>query len=432
MSSFFIYTNMRKLQTYESFIINEMYLFIEEEFYETIDNIMRKYDDPVAKVLLKLGGGDFEKLRQTDLSIDLDNVGMIKFTNHPGNEKKQSATLGKVVNSIIKAVRQWAIEYHLDDPTADIIEKDVNNFVTRYKGEIQIRKDLSKHLEVVSGEDIRKYYNEENYYEKKGELGKSCMRHTHKGNFFDLYVNNPDVCQMLILRSPEDNEKILGRALLWNCSVYTKTGWREKFLKQGKLMDRIYATDQASMVYVFTDWANKNGYYYKEYQDNSDAFTAMLNGQENTEAKVFVVEVGSNSDIDNYPYLDTLKYYYTNEGIISNSENMFGIDYDLMMDEMNGTVDCQHCDDGYTECYSCTGKGQQDCDDCSGNGNTLCSICDGDGVISDGEEEHDCDECGGQGSIDCYICGGSGQVECGDCKGNGKLDKCTYCNGAGK
>lgn len=430
--SVFIYTHMRKLQTYDEFMINEMHLFFDEDLIETIDNIMRKHDDPVAKVLVKLGGGDFEKLRQTDLGIDMDNVGMVKFTNHPGNEKKQSASVGKVVNSIMKAVRHWSEEHNLDDPTAGLTEEDVYKFVNRYKAEIQLRKDLSKYLEVVSGSDIAKYYNEDSYYEKKGELGKSCMRHTHKRSFFSLYVNNPEVCQMLILRSPDDQEKILGRALLWNCSIYNKTGWSEKFLKEGKLMDRIYAIDQASMIYVFTDWAKANGYYYKEYQDNSETFTAMYNGQEEPDARVFVVDVGDNSDIYEYPYLDTLKYYYVDQGVISNSESLSGSDYDLHMEEMDGSVDCQHCEGGYESCISCDGKGTQGCEDCDGSGRINCGDCHGEGTIPDGDDdEQECPECGGDGSIDCHVCDGGGEQECPDCS-YGKMERCTKCNGAGK
>ena len=54
-------------------------------------------------------------------------------------------------------------------------------------------------IKEVIGEDIKKWYLEDNYFEKVGSLGSSCMRYEECQDYFDIYTENPDVCKMLIL-----------------------------------------------------------------------------------------------------------------------------------------------------------------------------------------------------------------------------------------
>jgi len=425
---------MRKLKTYELFMLNEMYLIFEEDFFDTLQIISKKHNDKVAAALIKLGGGDFEKLRQTYIGLSRE-VGKASFTNHPESDKKQLANIGKVVNSIINAVRQWVKEYNLDDPFIEVNEEDVYKFVTRYKGEQQLVNDMEKYLEVVDGEDIRKFYNLNNYYNQESDLGKSCMRHAHKSGFLDIYANNTDVCKMLILKSPEDTNLIVGRAILWtDVAIYSNKGYQMKFEKQGKLMDRIY-TNEESLVNVFKNWANDNGYHYKESQNNDEHFTAIYKGSEDESAKYFTVEVGSDH-YSQWPYMDTLKYFFKDNMIISNNDGYFGTKYDMGLEEMDGSCDCVHCDGGHNLCPDCN-KGIQECGDCEGRGNWACGTCDGDGSIeiedSEGDTEQvDCEECAGRGNLDCEYCNGDGQVECSTCQTNYDSESCEYCEGTGK
>jgi len=294
---------------------------------------------------------------------------------------------------------------------------------------------MKKYLEVVDGEDIRKYYNLNNYYNLEGELGKSCMRHAHKSGFLDIYVNNPDVCKMLILKSPKDQNLIVGRAILWtDIAIYSNKGYQMKYEKQGKLMDRIY-TNEESLINVFKNYANDNDYHYKENQDNDAHFTAIYEGREDESAKYFVVEVGSDH-YSEWPYMDTLKYFFKDNMIISNNDGYFGTEYDMELEEMDGNCDCVHCDGGHKLCPDCN-KGMQDCGDCEGTGSYQCGTCDGEGSleIENGEgetEEVDCEECGGRGSMDCEYCNGDGQVECSTCGTNYDSESCEYCEGTGK
>ena len=425
---------MRKLKTYEMFTLNEMHLIFEEDFFDTLQIISKNHQDKVAAALVKLGGGDFDKLRQTYIGLSRE-LGKASFTNHPAGEKKQLGNIGKIVNSIIKAVRHFIDEHNLDDPFAEVTEEDVYKFVTRYKGEQQLAQDMVKYLEVVDGEDIRKFYNLNNYYNLEGDLGKSCMRHAHKSGYFDLYADNPDVCKMLILKSREDESKIIGRAILWtDAAIYSNIGYQIKYEKQGKLMDRIY-TNEESLINVFKNWANDNGYYYKESQSNDESFTAIYDGREDEMAKYFVVELGSDH-YSEWPYMDTLKYFFKDNMIISNNDGYFGTEYDMRLEEMDGSCDCQHCEGGRKVCPDCT-NGMQECGDCDGRGEHQCGVCDGDGEveIEDGEgqtETVECEDCGGRGSVECEYCNGDGNVECDTCSGNYDDETCNYCEGTGK
>jgi hypothetical protein len=67
--------------------------------------------------------------------------------------------------------------------------------------------------------------------------------------YFKIYTENPDVCQLLILKD-KTGKKIEGRAILWT-TVDGK-----------KFMDRIYTTKD-SLVKLFAKWAEDNSYINK-------------------------------------------------------------------------------------------------------------------------------------------------------------------------
>lgn len=109
-------------------------------------------------------------------------------------------------------------------------------------------------FEKVKGEDIRYWYHYEQYADGCNTLNGSCMGDDDCQPYFDLYVNNPKVCNLLILKG--DDNKIRGRALLWT--------FKDSDGNEVKLMDRIYGKD--STIERFKRWATKNGYWYNERQ----------------------------------------------------------------------------------------------------------------------------------------------------------------------
>lgn len=143
-------------------------------------------------------------------------------------------------------------------------------------------------FKVVSGEDIIKYYDESSYAdEETASLGSSCMRYSHCSDYIRFYAVNEDVVKLVVAFNQE--EKVVGRALLWNTNCGTA------------VMDRIYGTD--IMVEKFKKYAIDNGYVHKENQSYSDN-DSWVNG-DGYFSETYRVTV---KNIRTMPYMDTFKY----------------------------------------------------------------------------------------------------------------------------
>jgi len=228
--------------------------------------------------------------------------------------------------------------------------------------------------------------------------------------YFSIYVSNPDVCNLVIFKSPDDNDKIIGRSLLWK-------------LKDGKMfMDRIYTINDSD-VELFRQFSRENGWYHKENNTNGGETTAIGPDGESYELDVTVMI--KKGEYDNYPYLDTLKYYYPSTGTLSTDNN--GDCYELESTSgsyVRGETECERCGgEGRVDCYECGGSGSDSCSDCDGSGELECEDCNGSGKDSEG---NDCTNCDGGGTIRCNNCD-DGSVECPECNGEGRYD-CPECS----
>ena len=299
----------------------------------------------------------------------------------------------------------------LDKAGEKVSDKDLEEFVNKYKSVIQIRKEAFLRFKIVSEEDIRKLYSSENYESMDGSLGNSCMRYGKCQKYLDIYVRNPEQVKMIILVSRQDENKISGRALLWTDNLGRK------------IMDRIYTNNSADET-LFKEYAIKNEFLYKEKQDSNEDTKFLLNGKV-AENQQIVIKLPS-YDYNYYPYMDTFKNYSPN-GKLSNYNDG---SYDYNLEETDGgNGSCGECGgSGRVQCYDCNGDGEVTCSECSGRGNTRCGECSGEG-------HHDCGNCDATGDIDCSNCSGSGSVEdeegnlvdCDDCS-SGKVD-CPECKG---
>lgn len=186
-----------------------------------------------------------------------------------------------------------------------ISDADLEKFVNDYKREHD-EFYSEKTLELVSGEDIRKYYNIDSYEDERGELGNSCMRQFSKSKYFDIYVKNPEVCQLLILRSSKDSSKIKGRALIWK-------------LNDGSYyQDRVYTINNYETK-LFEEWAKEK--VMKLYKDNHYDIEVQLDDHE----------------YDYYPYMDTFICYSTNKKLLSADEDLWpGKGFIKLQDTLGG------------------------------------------------------------------------------------------------
>jgi hypothetical protein len=200
--------------------------------------------------------------------------------NGSTSTRKSDVRLGRFLNKFIAAVSK---DFNNNmGITAATIEK----FVNLYEAEVIIRENSLDNFKVVEGEDIRKWYHQK-YYEgdSSGQLSNSCMRYPTCQDYFDIYVQNPEVCKMVIYLN--EFNQLRGRALLWTLS------------DGKKYMDRIY-TSKDSYETLFLKWGSKNG-YSKTIKNNS----------------VVNVKPG---DYELYPYMDTFQYYDADEGRLSDSK----------------------------------------------------------------------------------------------------------------
>lgn len=298
---------------------------------------------------------------------------------------RNSAKIGRVVRSLCELTNK------------KFTDKEIEEFVNLYKAEFSSH---GEEFSIVSGDDIKHWYDGENYYESYGygSLGNSCMR-SSSPDYFDIYSNTTN-CRMLILTKYEGEEKkLIGRALVWK--LFKKPEGVTYF------MDRVYCMKDSDEN-KFHKYADSNGWMRKK-RNCSDPFQGVrfiLNDKEITAHIIVKVE----GDCDEYPYVDTLKFMNKEKNRLSNVgyEDGFVLEYTC--------GDCLTCDE-------CNGKGYESCDNCDGSGNMTCWDCDGDGKVT-------CMECGGDGGLECDDCEGEGTLSCPDCDGNCRVE-CTKCEGSG-
>jgi hypothetical protein len=290
-------------------------------------------------------------------------------------------------------------------------DSDLEDFVNLYKTAVDKINDRYQYFESIKGHAIGHWYHYSNYKERSGTLGCSCMSNVNP-DYFDIYISNPDVCELVILKSEDDASLIVGRALLWT-------------LRDGKkFMDRIY-TIKDSEVSLFKDWAKENGWYSKQYNSSTDSGRANAPDGMQVDLGTLVVDIKKGM-YEAYPYLDTLKYFNPVDGTLSNVRG--GKEVYVLEDTGGELYRCEYCDGhGNQTCGNCDGDGSWECGNCDGEGKVDCDECGGEGHVEDSEGNHtDCDSCGGYGKIDCSRCDSEGRIDCDDCNGRGQ-HSCYEC-----
>jgi hypothetical protein len=296
---------------------------------------------------------------------------------------RQDIKVGRSMNALITLANRNGVE---TKHTA----RDIENFVNLYKMQIDRLNDKFSFFEEVQGDDISYWYSNETYLSIDGTLGSSCMSSV-PDNYFEPYVTS-DRVSLVIYKSDENDEKIVGRALLW------------KLNDDKMFMDRIY-TIHDSDVELFRQYAKENGWYTKRYNNSDESGNLVApNGEGSNQTLICQIE----KNIKHFPYLDTLKYYCPTTGLISNDSHSVGGGRVLHLESTEG--------DYYEDCRTCGGDSEIECSNCSGNGEVDCETCEGSGSVDD--ENGDSEE--------CSDCAGTGMEECGECYSG--VRSCPDCN----
>lgn len=332
----------------------------------------------VKKVTSEKSGKTYAwvKFDSTELVINIDKLRSVDDRlQRVWSTSRQQIRVGRAIRALLTLS---GVEFS---------DSDIESFVNQYKATIDKFNDKFSFFHEVKDDDIAYWYDSSRYYERRGTLGSSCMSNVDP-EFFDIYVSNPDVCSLIILKSQEDEDKIIGRALLWK-------------IRDGKrFMDRIYCVNDSD-IQLFKDWASENGWYVKQYNGSSSG-TGAISPDGSTVTLNLTVDIKPGY-YDKYPYLDTLKYWDKNRGTLSTRAG-------------GDTYILEDTDGEYMSCDYCNESGRRECYDCEGRGTAECWECDGEGHIGEGEDREECSDCDGSGRRDCPECDGEGDYPCPECQ----------------
>ena len=232
---------------------------------EGLINVLKMVDSPVSQEFLKISQKDIttstNSLNISDrpdyLTYVSDSVFQRKIEQGENPEKISSSVGTRLQTSgLYRTVKKI-----LDDNGINFNHSDYVSFVEKFKAAWKINQMISEGKELpirtVTGEEIRYWYNEENYCEKTldhGTLGKSCMRFEECQDFFGIYEKNPDKVELIIM--VDEEEKLVARALSWKTS-------------EGQYLDRVYFTDPSDeeMLKIWFSTNRKSNMFFPKMPD---------------------------------------------------------------------------------------------------------------------------------------------------------------------
>lgn len=367
-------------------LLNESVLYFSEEIEEIL-SYMVEDKDPIARIFSLLDLSEVDtKMSYLNIGKDSSTVDFIDSDRVTGDElpidvlrnmdkyRVISIRIGRLVKKIIELYNKK------NNSNLYFSDSEIEKFVNSYKSNYDFLKNGIDNLKLLSNkDDIKNAYFEENYSSEDGTLGSSCMRYGSCQEYFDIYS------EVLVLKNSIG--QIMGRSVIWT------------LLDGRKFMDRIY-TNRDHDINLFIKYAKQNGFLYKIKQ-NSSSREKILTPDDN-------YSKGVNLDFESktekyekdgeyyFPYMDTMKYLYWEEGIIRNFKKSEG--FYVFLEETDGEHICVKCNNsGSYACRVCYGdiikcnntssKDHKDCEICQGSLTMECDKCD-DGIST-------CDKCGG-------------------------------------
>lgn len=306
-----------RLERYKEFVLEsagKMQIIYSEAFRHILTYISANSPEAseIGRKLLEIESGtedyvdDYTLIDKTDKNDMISYVQSSRFYREHPDQKEDLPKMGRY-SDIVKNSKFWTsgrtpeygigrwVRHIYKDVLGAPIENDnsftasLEAFVNAYKSTHDSMFSTGDEFELVKGEDIRHWYLVDNYLEESGQLGNSCMRYAMCQEFLDIYVNNPESCQLLILKSAKDPEKIIGRALVW--TLHDGPGVAGRLF-----MDRVYTIKDSDRI-RFQEYAKKN---------------QILTGA--TSAYKIKVKEGG---YEHYPYMDTFCSLDRDKGILS-------------------------------------------------------------------------------------------------------------------
>jgi hypothetical protein len=197
----------------------------------------------------------------------------------------------------------------------------VEEFVNLFKASLE---KIGEKFSIVEGKDIEFWYSSKNYKSITGTLGTSCMRSSR--GIFELYIENPEVCKMLILT---EEDKLLGRALIWK-PEYIKDEKTNSNIESEYFLDRQYAINDSNIVKI-KKWAIDKGFAYKTHNNHYSYKNITFKGADlNVKMEVQLKKL----NYDYFPYLDTFRRFDPFKYILYNDDE--SIEGNYLLDSTSG------------------------------------------------------------------------------------------------
>lgn len=206
---------------------------------------------------------------------------------------------GRQVGKPARVIRQ----VFADDLLADISDVELERFANDVKAYVSRQQGS---YTIIPGPELKEWYLQDRYERNMGTLSSSCMRYSKCQRWFDLYTHNPELVRLLT--KVNEHGRLVGRALLW---VHPDDGTT--------IMDRVYGTDATQT--EFQHYAAGQDWYHRAFNSRSDE-TMFYKGS-NTRDMVelcLAYPVSLRGPIRGYPYMDTMKFLYYRDGMLSNYE----------------------------------------------------------------------------------------------------------------
>lgn len=288
---------------------------LSESFASKLQWLVDNNNDKIAERLLQIDyhikmyhdvSADSRGIRLQKIVLDLikDNVTDYARQLTLKSDTFEVSFLPKGCEPVYTDSGKWAKKNRQSGKPGKIIQKvigpgkysnaDYEKFVYSLKA---LWTNKGYELKLVSGEDIRNWYNCQNYYKCTSTLGNSCMSHENCSSFFDLYCEQPE-CQMLIALK---EGKLAARALVWTIGDRT-------------FLDRVYYIEDA-LLNVFINYAKERKWYLREsnglLSDGCDQF--FLSPEDDyKESKLINFELKLKRFYSEWPYVDTFRYLDAN------------------------------------------------------------------------------------------------------------------------
>lgn len=172
----------------------------------------------------------------TDLDLVKDKPDMISFIpakkiKEKDKEKfRQTSKAGRIMKRL----------------NPDVSEKDLEEFVNKFKAEVEILLKEPK-INVLTGKDISYWYNQKHYRKGGGTLNKSCMRYASENKRIEFFDQYPE---QIALATVIKGDELWARALIWK-------------LDDGRTyMDRIYSVGEQYRIMLENYAKNHNMLMY--------------------------------------------------------------------------------------------------------------------------------------------------------------------------